>query len=101
MTNFPLEYSSIDLKARSALLDSCFDTVDLESVPPRLQSMCHRVTGNSWIVEAKEDLECRPCGLHGHNSCPKGHFKCSTSISTKSLLDIYFQAAATFDPTKS
>lgn len=21
-------------------------------------------------------LECRPCGIHGHKSCPEGHFKC-------------------------
>lgn len=23
-----------------------------------------------------ENLECKPCGLHGHKACPKGHFKC-------------------------
>ncbi len=27
------------------------------------------------IVEVK-DLNCRPCGIHGGNSCPKSHFKC-------------------------
>ena len=21
-------------------------------------------------------LDCRPCGMHGHKACPKGHFKC-------------------------
>lgn len=28
--------------------------------------------------EIKEvlDLTCRPCGLHGHKSCPEDHFKC-------------------------
>ncbi len=26
------------------------------------------------------DLDCRPCGLHGHKECPKGHFKCGTDI---------------------
>lgn len=30
----------------------------------------------SFIVETKELLDCRPCGLHGHRECPKGHFKC-------------------------
>lgn len=24
-----------------------------------------------------DNLDCRPCGIHGHTSCPKGHFKCS------------------------
>jgi heptosyltransferase-2 len=23
-----------------------------------------------------ENLECRPCGLHGYKACPLGHFKC-------------------------
>ncbi len=32
---------------------------------------------NSKIVETKEVLSCRPCGIHGFNSCPKGHFKCA------------------------
>jgi heptosyltransferase II len=31
----------------------------------------------SNIFETKEKLDCRPCGLHGYKSCPKGHFKCS------------------------
>jgi len=31
------------------------------------------------IVEYEEQLECRPCGLHGKKSCPLGHFKCGAS----------------------
>ena len=29
------------------------------------------------VVETKEKLDCRPCGLHGFKTCPKGHFKCA------------------------
>ncbi|MBL7941807.1 MAG: glycosyltransferase family 9 protein [Flavobacteriales bacterium] len=29
------------------------------------------------VAETKEPLHCRPCGLHGHRQCPKGHFKCA------------------------
>ena len=29
------------------------------------------------IVETREALDCRPCGLHGKAACPKGHFKCA------------------------
>ena len=29
------------------------------------------------VLETKEKLDCRPCGLHGFKACPKGHFKCS------------------------
>ena len=28
------------------------------------------------ILETKLDLDCRPCGKHGHKECPKGHFRC-------------------------
>lgn len=27
-------------------------------------------------IREVHNLDCRPCGLHGHKSCPKGHFKC-------------------------
>ncbi len=29
------------------------------------------------IIEVREDLACRPCGLHGKKTCPKGHFNCA------------------------
>lgn len=34
---------------------------------------------NSEVLENK-GLECRPCGLHGGEKCPKGHFKCMLEI---------------------
>ena len=34
---------------------------------------------NATIIEVK-DLDCRPCGLHGHKVCPKGHFKCGNLL---------------------
>jgi heptosyltransferase-2 len=33
----------------------------------------------SQIIEVA-NLDCRPCGLHGHKSCPKGHFKCGEGL---------------------
>lgn len=41
---------------------------------------------NSTIVETKEKLGCRPCGLHGLNKCPKKHFKCALTIDTNELV---------------
>lgn len=32
------------------------------------------------IIKEVENLDCRPCGLHGHKACPKGHFKCAENI---------------------
>jgi heptosyltransferase II len=30
----------------------------------------------SKVVQTREQLDCRPCGIHGRAACPKGHFKC-------------------------
>ncbi len=45
------------------------------------------LSDNSKVLETSEELECRPCGLHGKKACPEGHFKCgnipvSTVISS-------------------
>lgn len=32
-----------------------------------------------------ENLDCRPCGLHGYKQCPKGHFKCGNEIAITNL----------------
>jgi len=45
------------------------------------------LSDNSVIIETKEPLDCRPCGLHGLNSCPEKHFKCAFGISTDQLLE--------------
>jgi heptosyltransferase-2 len=34
----------------------------------------------NFVIETREKLDCRPCGLHGYKSCPLGHFKCGTGI---------------------
>ena len=39
------------------------------------------LSDDSKIIKIEEKLECRPCGLHGHSTCPKGHFKCGNGIS--------------------
>ena len=38
------------------------------------------LSDQSKIVETKQALSCRPCGLHGFVKCPKGHFACAESI---------------------
>lgn len=43
------------------------------------------LSDKSFVVEVNEDLDCRPCGLHGHSACPKGHFKCSDIDSRKMI----------------
>jgi heptosyltransferase-2 len=35
---------------------------------------------DALVVENEDPLTCKPCGLHGHKSCPQGHFKCGNDI---------------------
>lgn len=41
----------------------------------------------SFIIETTEKLNCRPCGLHGHRTCPEGHFRCALSIRSENLIE--------------
>ena len=41
------------------------------------------LSDNRKIIEVKEKLDCRPCGLHGFKVCPKGHFKCGNGIEER------------------
>jgi heptosyltransferase-2 len=43
---------------------------------------------NSTIVQIKEKLPCRPCGLHGFKACPQGHFRCALDIEISELLQL-------------
>jgi heptosyltransferase-2 len=33
-----------------------------------------------FVLETPTHLACRPCGLHGRNACPQGHFNCAYTI---------------------
>ena len=37
------------------------------------------------IIE--RNLSCRPCGIHGHQKCPLGHFKCMKEISAEEVFN--------------
>jgi lipopolysaccharide heptosyltransferase II len=43
------------------------------------------LSSQSKVVETATELDCRPCGMHGHKACPQGHFRCS-EISIDRLL---------------
>ena len=42
---------------------------------------------NSAIIETDEKLSCKPCGLHGFESCPEKHFKCALTIRKEKILE--------------
>ncbi len=39
------------------------------------------------VVEIREELTCRPCGIHGKNACPEKHFRCGNDIDTMELIN--------------
>lgn len=43
------------------------------------------LAGESHVVEIKEKLACRPCGLHGKKACPEGHFDCGNKLEMEQL----------------
>jgi heptosyltransferase II len=45
------------------------------------------------IAQVNQALDCRPCGLHGHKQCPKGHFKCAMEISIDDVVGEFKQQA--------
>jgi len=38
------------------------------------------LSNDAIVVESIEELPCKPCGIHGYKTCPKGHFKCGNTI---------------------
>jgi lipopolysaccharide heptosyltransferase II len=38
------------------------------------------LSDDSKINQIKEDLYCRPCGIHGFKTCPEKHFRCGHDI---------------------
>ena len=46
------------------------------------------LSDKSHVVEVKEKLSCRPCGLHGRKACPLKHFDCAMKITDEQLLSL-------------
>ncbi len=46
------------------------------------------LSDRSIVIETKEALACRPCGLHGYRECPKSHFRCATTIDPARLVEV-------------
>ncbi|HSU29549.1 MAG TPA: glycosyltransferase family 9 protein [Chitinophagaceae bacterium] len=91
------------LQSASLMKDSIMNYVN-DSAPMHLASAmnapvtaiyCSTVTSfgfgplsdKSFVVEIKEKLECRPCGIHGYKACPLGHFNCAFKIEVSQLLE--------------
>lgn len=87
----------LDLLASAALMEKAHMNYVNDSAPMHMASAmnapCNAVycstipsfgfgplSLDSKVVQTKEDLSCRPCGVHGKSECPLGHFDCAHSI---------------------
>ena len=43
------------------------------------------LSDTSFIIETKQALSCRPCGLHGKKQCPLKHFNCAETIRLEQI----------------
>jgi ADP-heptose:LPS heptosyltransferase len=101
----------VDLSGKLSLLQSAALMKDAsmnfvnDSAPLHLASsvnapvaaiFCSTITGfgfgplsdKAYVIETREKLSCRPCGLHGYPACPEHHFKCAKTIRTEQLTSI-------------
>lgn len=46
------------------------------------------LSDHSFIIETKEKLNCRPCGIHGRRECKTKNFDCARTIDNNDLLSI-------------
>lgn len=49
------------------------------------------------VLEIEENLDCRPCGMHGHPSCPEGHFHCGTLVTVERVMREVWQRLPDFE----
>ncbi len=66
-----------------------FNTPVVDIYGPTVKDFGFYPYRNGVVVEV-ENLECRPCGLHGHHKCPTGTFECMKSITPEMVLEGYF-----------
>lgn len=45
------------------------------------------LSDTAFIIETKQALTCRPCGLHGKKQCPLQHFNCAETIRMEQIYE--------------
>lgn len=54
---------------------------------PTVPAQGFRPWSNQAKIVENTNLECRPCGRHGHNQCPLGHHNCMKQIAAQQVMD--------------
>ncbi|MBI2419549.1 MAG: glycosyltransferase family 9 protein [Ignavibacteriales bacterium] len=74
--------------------DSALTHLSLAANCTILTIYCSTVPGFGFYPYSKksafigiETLPCKPCGIHGHNSCPEKHFKCGNDLIPEKITE--------------
>ena len=88
---------SIELLKRAALLvtnDSAPTHMGISADIPVLTIYCSTVPGFGFypyntksFYLSFDDLNCKPCGIHGYNKCPLSHFNCGYKLMPKLVIE--------------
>ena len=97
------------LRESAAVLELCATLVSNDSAPmhlgvaagiPVVAVYCSTVPafgfaprGPRDLVLEVEGLACRPCGIHGHPSCPEKHFRCGLDMSAQRVMQAALERA--------
>lgn len=110
LLNIPLAKNSIDLRGKTTLLElaevirradivltndsspihiaSAFSNVKILAIfGPTVEKFGFFPWSKNSEVFQVEGLECRPCSIHGGDSCPKKHFKCMLDIKPETIIE--------------
>lgn len=76
----------------SAHLAAVAECPSLTIFGPTVLEFGYRPWSNqSWIVQTKKKLDCRPCGSHGHKECPIGTHECMKSIGADDVIETFLK----------
>ena len=63
-----------------------FNTPVIDIYGPTVKDFGFYPYRNGIVIEIN-NLKCRPCGLHGHNSCPIGTHECMEKITPNMVIE--------------
>lgn len=69
-----------------AHMAACLGVSVIAVFGPTTVNLGFRPWSNKSVVVENLNLNCRPCGAHGHNVCPLGHHKCMTELKSSAVL---------------
>ena len=74
---------------------ACQDVPVVSVFGPTTLAMGFRPWSSNAMIVENNNLNCRPCGKHGHQQCPLGHHKCMKDIEASRVIEASLQLLKT------